>query len=1195
MNMKNLEDLLLKEGLIDEKELEKAREEMEKSHESLEKTLISMAYITEQELAYVIAKETGINFIDLENREIDPEILRFIPAHIARKHKFIPVEQKDNTLVLAMTDPFDIIAIDDVRLITGYHIEPAIATEESIMREINRRSQEHLNKKYTEPVEIPFYKKEKITEGTIFAKNIENASLPLKYTEVRAIITGMIADVKVTQKFHNDLTENIEAVYMFPLPHESAVHDFEIIIDKRVIKSEIKEREEAKRTYEKAKREMKKAGLLEQERPNIFTVSVANIEPAQEILVNLRYSETLKYEEGVYEFVFPMTVTPGYGGKDGAGIPESLEGKSSPPIIHPSKNAGREVKIFIDLHTGFETGNIFSPAHKLFIEEKNRDERHIEFSHEEEIPNKDFVLKYSSKGEKMESSFTFYREEGHTGTFMCHITPKIHYGPEEMLKREIIFVLDRSGSMSNEPMEHAKKALKDCLKNLRDGDTFSIIAFDNTVESLSDKILPFNEENLLLAETFLNGIYSRGGTEILMALKHALNIPLNKEYLRQIVFLTDGAVWDEDSSLKEILRDLGNSRIFTFGIGPSVNRYFLSKIAGLGRGTCHFITVPEEIEEAIETFSLQTSCPILSDLSLEWEDCHISDIYPYPVPDIYFGEVLYLTGRFHSSGKAKAILSGIKGTGMFREEFFVELPQKDEKYPVIETIWARRSVEVLMDKIREEPVRKAEIRDEIIGIALKHKLMTAYTSLVAVEQYIEEEREKKEIIKVDVPQILPEGLNYDAFTEPSGTSYDWSSSTDLCEVSETVQDMACYDFGSFEETPDEEKFDLDQLKELVDEAPIVRVVNLIISQAINDGASDIHIENREKNLSVRYRIDGVLHEVMSPPKHIEAALMARIKIMANLDIAERRIAQYGKIHLKHDGKDYKLHVSTLPAVKGEKIVIKILDNNLPEISQMGFSPDMEILFKKLLYSSSGLIIVTGPSDTGKTTTLYNALKILNNEHKNIITLEDEVKYHIDGINQVEANYKIGLFPEHIIRYFDRHDSDIIMVKDLHGSGTANMAVRAAISGQLVLSNLYTDYSSEVPLRLVHMGIEPFLVASVLKGAVAQRLVRKICNNCRVSYSPAEEILKKFGIDDGVLLYRGTGCDHCKGTGYKGRTGVYEIMTVDEEISSLILKGASHKEIREVSVQHGMITLDKDFLGKVLDGITTVEEYFMVKR
>jgi hypothetical protein len=300
LTKKNPGDLLLKEGYIDEAGLEKAREESKRTGNSIEKVLVSLGYVTKKEILQVMGREIGVPFIDLDEVEIDPDAVRYLPEYLARRHKAVPVELQGSTLTLAMADPLNILAIDDIHLITGLNIEPAIASEDSIMRAISRPPGEPLNKKYPVEEKIPYYKKETITEGTMFAKNIENFSLPLKYTELRATITGMIADVTVTQKFYNALSENIEAVYMFPLPYESAVHDFEIIIDKRVIKSEIKEREEARRTYEKAKREMKKTGLLEQERRIFFTMSVANIEPEKEILVNLRYSETLKYEDGTY-------------------------------------------------------------------------------------------------------------------------------------------------------------------------------------------------------------------------------------------------------------------------------------------------------------------------------------------------------------------------------------------------------------------------------------------------------------------------------------------------------------------------------------------------------------------------------------------------------------------------------------------------------------------------------------------------------------------------------------------------------------------------------------------------------------------------------------------------------------------------------------------------------------------------------
>ncbi|MEQ8188028.1 MAG: VIT domain-containing protein [Candidatus Eremiobacterota bacterium] len=612
-----------------------------------------------------------------------------------------------------------------------------------------------------------FFMGRKITEGTVIPAGIATITLPLKYTEVRANIIGLLVDVKVIQKFQNTMDKNIEAIYVFPLPHESAVNDLEIKIDKRIIKAEVKEREEARKTYEEARDEGKKAGLLEQERPNIFTMSVANIEPGQEIYVTLTYHETLKYEDGEYEFVFPMTITPRYTG-DGETVSDA--DKISPPV---SETSQREVNIFVNLNTGFPLGEVKSPTHLLYMEEKGEHIRNIQLAKEGEIPNKDFILTYSSKGEHLENSLAFYRKEGKPGTFMLHMTPKIDYGPEEMLKREMIFVLDRSGSMSYGsgfvgPMEQAKAALKSCLRTLRTGDAFNIITFDTFIENLAPASMEFNDENLKKAEAFIDATYARGGTDIYRAMECALKMPVNKIYLRQIVFLTDGAVGNEEEILKELQKILGKARVFTFGIGPSVNRYLLDKMARMGKGTAHYLMLDEDIEEAIQKFSNQAAFPILCDISLEWKGGKVADLYPSIIPDLYFGQVLYIVGRFYSEGNVTAILKTRTAEGDFIQEFPAKLPEKDEEYPVIETIWARKRIDSLLDRQREYPQEKASIRDEIIGIAMKYKLMSPYTSLVAVEKTEGEEgeKEKKEIITINVPSILPEGLNHDVFSPP---------------------------------------------------------------------------------------------------------------------------------------------------------------------------------------------------------------------------------------------------------------------------------------------------------------------------------------------------------------------------------------------------------------------------------------------
>lgn len=424
--------------------------------------------------------------------------------------------------------------------------------------------------------------------------------------------------------------------------------------------------------------------------------------------------------------------------------------------------------------------------------------------------------------------------------------------------------------------------------------------------------------------------------------------------------------------------------------------------------------------------------------------------------------------------------------------------------------------------------------------------------------------------------------------------------TDLAEVQETVKDISATDFGSVEvDDAVEEEIALDKLKEMVDEAPIVRVVNLIISQAINDKASDIHIEPEAKQVRVRYRVDGVLHDVMTPPKHIQAPMISRIKIMANLDIAERRVPQDGKIHLKHDNREFDLRVSTVPTVHGEKVVMRILDKSsvMLGLNKLGFYPDTLVPFEGCVEKPYGMILVTGPTGSGKSTTLYSCLNKLNTEYVNIMTIEDPVEYQLPGINQVQANEKAGLTFAGALRAFLRQDPDIIMVGEIRDHETAKIAVEAALTGHLVLSTLHTNDSSGAVTRLIEMGVEPFLCASSVIGVLAQRLSRLICPNCKESYTPPIESIKQFGLaaftDADISFYRGRGCDNCKMTGYKGRMGIFEVLVVTDRIRGLILQRASTAEVKQAAVEEGMKTMQDDGLRKVLDGHTTIEECLRV--
>lgn len=424
--------------------------------------------------------------------------------------------------------------------------------------------------------------------------------------------------------------------------------------------------------------------------------------------------------------------------------------------------------------------------------------------------------------------------------------------------------------------------------------------------------------------------------------------------------------------------------------------------------------------------------------------------------------------------------------------------------------------------------------------------------------------------------------------------------TDIAEAQETAKDIAVESYGPLEiEEGKEEEISVDKLKELVDEAPIVRVVNLIISQAINDKASDIHIEPDAKSVRVRYRIDGVLHDVMSPPKHIQAPMVSRIKIMANMDIAERRIPQDGKIHLKHEKKEFDLRVSSLPVIYGEKIVMRILDKSsiMLGMDKLGFYSDTREKFETIVDKPYGMILVTGPTGSGKSTTLYSCLHKLNTGHNNIITIEDPVEYQLPGVNQVQVNEKAGLTFATALRCFLRQDPDIIMVGEIRDSETAKIAIEAALTGHLVLSTLHTNDAAGAVTRLIEMGVEPFLVASSVIGVLAQRLPRIICPNCKEPFIPPPESVKKFGFaahgDSKVTFYRGAGCDNCKQTGYRGRSGVYELLVVSDKVRGLVLKKASTTEIKQAAIEEGMKTLQDDGLRKVLEGITTIEDCLRV--
>jgi len=407
-----------------------------------------------------------------------------------------------------------------------------------------------------------------------------------------------------------------------------------------------------------------------------------------------------------------------------------------------------------------------------------------------------------------------------------------------------------------------------------------------------------------------------------------------------------------------------------------------------------------------------------------------------------------------------------------------------------------------------------------------------------------------------------------------------------------IADTSDGDVQIIEDSQDE----IGDLERMAKEATVVKLVNLILRQAVQERASDVHVEPFEKGTRIRYRIDGMLHDISSPPKRLQSAMISRLKIMANLDIAERRLPQDGRIKTKIAAQEIDIRVSTVPTLYGESVALRLLYRSGMSYSleEIGILPASLKRIERLITLPHGMILATGPTGSGKTTTLYAALRKAYSPEKKVITIEDPIEYQLDGVNQIQTHPKIGLTFANGLRHILRQDPDVIMVGEIRDPETAEIAIHSALTGHLVFSTLHTNDAAGAVTRLLEMGVEPYLVASSVEAVLAQRLVRLICPNCKEPRKDAEEIVSKLNgviaeAARGKTLYRGRGCDQCKQRGYKGRTGIFELLLVDDRIRSLALNRAAAREIRDAACEHGMLTLRQDGWTKVIQGITTVEE------
>ena len=459
--------------------------------------------------------------------------------------------------------------------------------------------------------------------------------------------------------------------------------------------------------------------------------------------------------------------------------------------------------------------------------------------------------------------------------------------------------------------------------------------------------------------------------------------------------------------------------------------------------------------------------------------------------------------------------------------------------------------------------------------------MTAPDSIYAV-------RDIGRVLNLEVtPLIVPREVLLDAihryYERLAGSA---KEAVEAIEDEESLENLA----HEWEEPRD--------LLDLIDEAPIIKLLNSLLFEAVKEKASDIHIEPYERHVSVRFRKDGILYSMLSPPKIVQEALISRVKILAGLDIAEKRLPQDGRIRLLVAGKDVDVRVSIVPTSFGERVVLRLLDRlgGLVGLPEAGLAPKLVKELKGLLARNSGIVLVTGPTGTGKTTTLYACLNSINSDERNIITIEDPVEYQIEGVGQIQVNPKIDLDFANGLRSILRQDPDVIMIGEIRDADTANIAIQASLTGHLVLSTLHTNDAPSAVARLVDMGIETFLISSSLSAVIAQRLVRVLCKKCKEAYEPGTEELKLFEVNMSEappLLYRSIGCEECFHTGYAERTGIFEFMRVEKAMKGLLLKNPDATTIREHALKVGMQSLRQDGLNKVIAGITSLDEVIRV--
>src|SRR5713226_2905055 len=607
------------------------------------------------------------------------------------------------------------------------------------------------------------------------------ALCPLKHTSAKAEISGFLSRVVVTQEFENPFDEKIEAVYTFPLPQNAAVDDMTMVVGDRTVRGKILRREEAEAVYEAAKTNGQTASLLNQERPNIFTQSVANILPGEQIKITISYVETLKYEDGAYEFVFPMVVGPRYIPGSATGAPVSSQGNGfapntdrvpdgsriTPQPVPEGMRVGHDISLDVTLDAGVPIDALSSKTHEVNVERPDDHRARVTLKDQAAIPNKDFILRYDVAGKKIEDALLLHASDK-GGYFTLILQPPLRVTAEDVTPKELVFVLDTSGSMYGFPIEKAKETMKLALDNLYPSDTFNLITFSGDEHILFPAPVPATKENLAKAQAFLESRQGGGGTEMMKAIKASMDPSDASDHVRIVCFMTDGYVGNDMEIIGEVQKH-PNARVFAFGIGGSVNRFLLDGMAKYGRGEVEYVALNDDGSAAARRFYERVRNPLLTDISIDWNGLPVADVYPKTIPDLFSAKPVILTGRYIGAGKGVIRLKGKMSGRDFVREIPVDFSKSESQHDVLSTLWARTRVDDFMSqdfKGAQQGNMKEDVKQAVTQLGLDYRLMTQFTSFVAVEEMIVTDGGQPR--RIDVPVEVPEGVNREAV---SGANY----------------------------------------------------------------------------------------------------------------------------------------------------------------------------------------------------------------------------------------------------------------------------------------------------------------------------------------------------------------------------------------------------------------------------------------